>query len=103
MANPPSTHSRLTLALLAALGLVTPSCWPLTPAPPQPPAPAAPEERRAEGVPFDVSAVVRQVHFAYRREGQGWSGGHDTYRVQVNPQGLTLTPFHYPFSASFEE
>ncbi|MBN8232741.1 cadherin-like domain-containing protein [Corallococcus macrosporus] len=53
-------------------------------------APSAPPETRA---PFDVSAVMRQVHFAYRPDGAAWSGGHSTYGVKVGTEGLTLTPF----------
>lgn len=41
--------------------------------------------------PFDVSAVVRQVHFAFRAEGTGWSGGHSTYGVRVDGEEMTLT------------
>ncbi len=42
--------------------------------------------------PFDVEAVIRQVHFAYRPEQDGWRGGHSTYDVKATAQGLTLTP-----------
>lgn len=45
--------------------------------------------------PFDLSAVMRQVHFAYRPDGDGWSAGHSTYEVRVDAGGLELRPFHY--------
>ncbi|WP_224248727.1 hypothetical protein [Hyalangium gracile] len=45
--------------------------------------------------PFDVEAVIRQVHFAYRPEQNGWQGGHSSYEVHADPRGgLTLTPVH---------
>jgi hypothetical protein len=44
--------------------------------------------------PFDVDAIIRQVHFAYRPEQGGWRGGHSTYDVKATPQGLTLTPVY---------
>ncbi|MCY1023848.1 cadherin-like domain-containing protein [Pyxidicoccus sp. MSG2] len=47
-------------------------------------------------VPFDVSAVIRQVHFAFRPDGAGWSGGHTTYGVRAGVDGLTLTPVSHP-------
>ncbi|MHA7630440.1 Ig-like domain-containing protein [Corallococcus sp. M7] len=53
-------------------------------------APSSPPEAQA---PFDVSAVMRQVHFAYRPDGQAWRGGHSTYGVKAGTEGLTLTPF----------
>jgi hypothetical protein len=56
--------------------------------------PHEPSATRKE-VPFDVDAVIRQVHFAYRPEQDGWRGGHSTYDVKATPQGLTLTPVHY--------
>jgi hypothetical protein len=49
--------------------------------------------------PFDVEAVIRQVHFAYRSEEDGWRGGHSTYDVKATPEGLTLTPVRYKQSA----
>ncbi|MBN1210499.1 MAG: hypothetical protein JXB05_36940 [Myxococcaceae bacterium] len=42
-----------------------------------------------------MDAVIRQVHFAYRPEEDGWRGGHSTYEVKATPQGLTLTPVRY--------
>jgi hypothetical protein len=53
-------------------------------------------------VPFDVDAIIRQVHFAYRQEQDGWRGGHSTYDVKATPQGLTLTPVHYKASEDLE-
>lgn len=49
-------------------------------------------EARAVKAPFDVDAVIRQVHFAYRPEQEGWRGGHSTYEVKATAGGLTLTP-----------
>ncbi|HEX8698502.1 MAG TPA: hypothetical protein VF815_06685, partial [Myxococcaceae bacterium] len=45
--------------------------------------------------PFDVEAVMRQVHFAYRAEEDGWRGGHATYDVKARREGLVLTPVRY--------
>jgi hypothetical protein len=39
-----------------------------------------------------MEAVIRQVHFAYRPEADGWRGGHSTYEVKATSRGLTLTP-----------
>lgn len=42
---------------------------------------------------LDLAAVMRRVHFAYRPEGEGFTGGHGTYGVRVGPQGrVELTP-----------
>jgi hypothetical protein len=49
--------------------------------------------------PFDVSAVIRQVHFAYREDGAGFTGGHSTYGVRVNQRGaFEVTPYHHLMS-----
>ena len=55
--------------------------------------PAAHVSRRA-GARFDLSAVIRRAHFAYRPEGQGWTAGHSTWSARVTPGGLTFTPRH---------
>jgi len=47
---------------------------------------------KATQAPFDVDAIIRQVHFSYRPEQDGWRGGHSTYEVKATSQGLTLTP-----------
>ncbi|MCP3145060.1 Ig-like domain-containing protein [Pyxidicoccus xibeiensis] len=67
------------------------------PAASEPPAPAVPEAQtpRPESAPFDVGAVIRQVHFAFRPDKEAWSGGHATYTVRSGAQGLTLTPYHH--------
>jgi hypothetical protein len=49
----------------------------------------------AHQAPFDVDAVIRQVHFAYRPEPEGWRGGHSTYEVKATPLGFSFTPFRY--------
>ena len=53
------------------------------------------------GMPFDVSAVVRQVHFAYSpAAGGAHRSGHSTYGVKVTRSGRTLiTPIHHPLAA----
>ncbi|MCY1075747.1 hypothetical protein [Archangium lansingense] len=51
----------------------------------------APPASGAVSAPFDVGAVMRQVHFAYTPESQGWRGGHSTYAVRASAEGLTLT------------
>lgn len=50
----------------------------------------------ATSAPFDVGAIVRQVHFAYRKEGEDLVGGHATYATRVRGSRLTFTPFHHP-------
>lgn len=57
--------------------------------------PPQPKLATPEGAPFDVDAVIRQVHFAYRQEEDGWRGQHATYEVQARPEGLVLTPVRY--------
>src|SRR3954454_15063519 len=56
----------------------------------------APEPRASatasRQAPFDVEAVIRQVHLAYRQEEDARHGGHSTYDVRATAQGLTLTP-----------
>ncbi len=92
----PSAHSPLSpsnrLWGLLLLALVTACSRNEAPRPARPPAPAARQPEPA-GAPFDVSAVIRQVHFAYRPEAEGWSAGHSTYTVRASTEGLTLTPF----------
>jgi hypothetical protein len=51
--------------------------------------------REPVSAPFDVGAIIRQVHFAFRQEAGAWSGGHSTYAVRASAEGLTLTPFHH--------
>src|SRR5262249_53389179 len=41
---------------------------------------------------FDIGDVMRQVHFAYRPEDSGWSGGHDNYRVHATVERFQVTP-----------
>ncbi|QSQ24342.1 cadherin-like domain-containing protein [Pyxidicoccus parkwayensis] len=85
----PVTRRRPLLGVLVTLLLLScrTSSAPETDAPGTSPS-VSPETR----APFDMSAVMRQVHFAFRPEGGGWSGGHSTYGVRVDGQGLTLTP-----------
>jgi hypothetical protein len=52
-----------------------------------------------EAAPFDVDAIVRQVHFAYRAEEDGWRGGHATYEVKASAERLVLTPVRYTQAA----
>ncbi|AFE04587.1 hypothetical protein COCOR_02298 [Corallococcus coralloides DSM 2259] len=78
------------------------------PAAAEPPPEAVPEVRapRSEGAPFDVGAIIRQVHFAWRPENGAWSGGHSTYTVRSGAEGLTLTPYHHlrkPDGSALEE
>src|SRR5436853_636062 len=44
--------------------------------------------------PFDVAAIIHQVHFAYRPEGEGFSSEHGTYSVSVTQGQVRLTPYH---------
>src|SRR5947208_422328 len=55
--------------------------------------------REPVSAPFDVGAVIRRVHFAYRPVEGAWSGEHSTYAVRASTEGLTLTPIHHPGAA----
>ncbi|WP_216612480.1 cadherin-like domain-containing protein [Myxococcus xanthus] len=59
---------------------------------PPPAEPLATSTSTTVTAPFDVAAVMRQVHFAYRPSGEEWSGGHSTYDVRASGEGLALTP-----------
>ncbi len=99
MLLPNSSRNRQWLPVLLALSLL--SCG----------SPSIPESASSEAVspppvtsaPFDVSAVMRQVHFAYRPEGAAFRGGHSTYEVRASSDGLTLTPFLPPAEDSARE
>src|SRR5262245_24109025 len=65
------------------------------------PEPAASLEPRRDAVasagsnsiPFDVSAVIRQVHFGFRAEGEALVGRHSSYEVRADPDGpFTVEP-----------
>src|SRR5262245_49209325 len=56
----------------------------------------APAQSGQVSAPFDVQKVINQVHFAYRPAGSGWEGGHSTYSVRVDGEGVEVTPFHFP-------
>ena len=45
-----------------------------------------------EPTPFDVQAVVRRVHFAFRQEGESFTGGHSTYGVEFSAGRLSVRP-----------
>ena len=53
---------------------------------------------RKVSAPFDVNAVMRQVHFAFRPDKKGgFEGGHVTHGARVGAGGrLTVTPYHFP-------
>lgn len=49
-------------------------------------------------VPFDLSAVIGQVHFAFRPSpdaNDSYQGGHETYAVNVEGDAFTVTAFHH--------
>lgn len=46
--------------------------------------------------PFDVGAVIEQVHFAFRPDGAGWRAGHSTWAVRYEDGALDVQPFHFP-------
>jgi hypothetical protein len=60
------------------------------------PAPAAEETRAPASVraplPFDVQALLRRVHFAFRPEGRRFTGGHSTYGVEFENGRLRVRP-----------
>lgn len=44
--------------------------------------------------PFDLGAVIRQVHFAFREEGGEFRAGHRTHTLSVGKDGrVTVTPY----------
>lgn len=45
---------------------------------------------------FDIGAVIKQVHFAWRQDGKEWSSGDDTYVASWSSGTLSFTPYHYP-------
>jgi len=46
---------------------------------------------------FDIDRLMRQVHFAYRPDGGGFSGGDSTYSVRVDGTGnWSVRPLHRP-------
>jgi large repetitive protein len=64
--------------------------------PPDAPPPDEPANAvTAEPASFDLGAVMRRVHFAYRADGAGYTGGHSTYAVHVNDGTVAFTPFHH--------
>lgn len=67
-------------------------------------APGAGGTLGAGPVPFDLGAVMEQVHFAFRPSGEagGFSGGHTTYSVDADARGVTLRAA-LPRDASTEE
>ena len=54
--------------------------------------PVVPATGANTAVPFDLGRVLQQVHFAFRADGHGWSGGHASYGVRATLQGITVTP-----------
>lgn len=44
--------------------------------------------------PFDIGAVMQQVHFAFRPMPGGWGGGHRTYSVTATVDALSVIPYH---------
>jgi hypothetical protein len=44
------------------------------------------------GAAPDVGVVIRQVRFAFRPDGDGWSGGHATYASRVTARSIRVTP-----------
>ncbi len=53
-----------------------------------------------DDVPVDIGAVINRVHFAFRREGDTFTGGDYAYGVRVTDRGaLTVTP-RYPIGVT---
>jgi MYXO-CTERM domain-containing protein len=52
----------------------------------------APVASASVSAPFDLAGVMKQVHFAYRAEGDGFTGGHRTYEVRASASGFAFTP-----------
>ncbi len=47
------------------------------------------------GPGIDVGGIIRRVHFAFRPEGEGWTGGHATFSVKADRDGFSVTPIDY--------
>src|SRR5262245_42680362 len=96
-----ASHARRALAvaslLLASSGCSSRSAAPSQGAPAQE-LTAAQKAKLANIAPsFDVGKVIRQVHFAYRPDGAGFSAGHATYGVRTDGAGRwSIEPRHYP-------
>ncbi|HEX8705149.1 MAG TPA: Ig-like domain-containing protein, partial [Myxococcaceae bacterium] len=81
------------LALITALLVLGAACR--DPAPPAAAPAVAPRiSSDTPGGRFDLSEVMRRVHFAYRPDGDGWKAGHSTWSARVSASGLTFTPRH---------
>jgi hypothetical protein len=78
------------LSVLLVLGAACRDPAPATATPAVPPR-LSPE---TPGGRFDLTAVVRRVHFAYRPDGEGWKAGHSTWSARAGSSGLTFTPRH---------
>src|SRR6185437_8415826 len=55
-------------------------------------APAAVAPQAGPAAPFDLGRVIRQVHFAFRPEGERFAGGHSTYAVSAGVDDLRFVP-----------
>lgn len=77
--------SMIALATLGACAV------PLDAPPPDEPS----SEVAAEPASFDLGAVMRSVHFAYRVDATGFVAGHSTYTVHVSDRTMAFTPTHH--------
>src|SRR6185437_5062581 len=59
-------------------------------------APAAAAPQAGPAAPFDLGRVIRQVHFAFRPDGERFAGGHATYTVSAGVDDLRFTPGNAP-------
>ena len=67
------------------------------------PQPALASASPTMSAPFDISAVIRQVHFAFRPEGADFKGGDTNYSARVSPDGaIEFMPVAYPDAQTFE-
>lgn len=60
----------------------------------EPAAPAPPRSPPSVSAPFDLGAVIQQVHFAFREEGGEFRAGHRTHTLSAGRDGrVTVTPW----------
>jgi len=78
--------------LLATLLVVSACSQEPPPAEPSPAELAPTEPDAAPTKPLTLDEVIRRTHFAFRREGGAWTGGHTTYAVRVSEEALRVAP-----------
>src|SRR4029079_12863122 len=90
-AEVPRTWS-VALATVAAVAAASSRSAPGYAASSAPPRPVASAPGAPGAAPFDVQAIVRRAHFAFREENGRFTGGHSTYEVESESGRLSVRP-----------